>query len=664
MCRSEDLKASPPMFKSASLDRFTRVHPGRPGAHLPARHRRCCSLTGVGRRRRSAAHRPGAGGYAFWTLTEYWLHRVVFHFEPEHGHRRAAALDDPRRPPRPPERPAAARDAAVGQRPARRWSSARLFWLVLGRGRARRVRRRLPGGLPRLRHDPLPRAPPRAAHAGRAASCASCTCATTSRTTSAASASARRTGITCSAPQPRPQAAGRMASSQPSCCRDRERRRQRRPSDEERSSTACPSWPSRGRARAGAAVAQVPGRAGGGAGGHRLRGRRGDRGGRAPRRRALPRGGERKSGGRLGEIVDSNSFLVDVHLLRPRTDGPPLRRPGATGRRPARSSCPPWPFRLRGGSPRRAAAPARRRRFSGCCTATARRCWSARSQPAPDRVVFVARGACRGRRARGLARLRFATGVDEDLRAFHNRFRDDPVIGGRACGAAPALRVRRARAVGGARLGDHRAADRVRARRADPAPADRPARAAAAPRPGCATCRRPPSSPPRVRPSWRPATSPRRARSRCAERRARWPRGACGSTREPRRCAACGRIPGVGRVDDGDARALRAGPLRPRARRATWATSRSWGGCRPATPALAPTRPRCAASSTATASGRAGRRVPAPGRRARAAAIEAELRGGRAPRGRSVCAQRRRDVARRASRAAWCGCRPCRSRPP
>jgi len=25
-----------------------------------------------------------AGGYAFWTLTEYWLHRVVFHFEPDH----------------------------------------------------------------------------------------------------------------------------------------------------------------------------------------------------------------------------------------------------------------------------------------------------------------------------------------------------------------------------------------------------------------------------------------------------------------------------------------------------------------------------------------------------------------------------------------------------
>jgi sterol desaturase/sphingolipid hydroxylase (fatty acid hydroxylase superfamily) len=25
------------------------------------------------------------GGYVFWTFTEYWLHRAVFHFEPEDG---------------------------------------------------------------------------------------------------------------------------------------------------------------------------------------------------------------------------------------------------------------------------------------------------------------------------------------------------------------------------------------------------------------------------------------------------------------------------------------------------------------------------------------------------------------------------------------------------
>ena len=25
------------------------------------------------------------GGYLMWTLFEYWLHRIVFHFEPEEG---------------------------------------------------------------------------------------------------------------------------------------------------------------------------------------------------------------------------------------------------------------------------------------------------------------------------------------------------------------------------------------------------------------------------------------------------------------------------------------------------------------------------------------------------------------------------------------------------
>src|SRR5215210_1162970 len=38
--------------------------------------------------------------------------------------------------------------------------------------------------------------------------------------------------------------------------------------------------------------------------------------------------------------------------------------------------------------------------------------------------------------------MRFATGVDEDLRPFYDRFRDDPVIG-RAVRARPELRVRR-----------------------------------------------------------------------------------------------------------------------------------------------------------------------------------------------------------------------------
>jgi 3-methyladenine DNA glycosylase/8-oxoguanine DNA glycosylase len=61
-------------------------------------------------------------------------------------------------------------------------------------------------------------------------------------------------------------------------------------------------------------------------------------------------------------------------------------------------------------------------------------------QPAGDRVVFVARGATEEGARWGIERLRFTTGVDEDLRAFYDRFRDDPYIG-KAVRTAPGLRV-------------------------------------------------------------------------------------------------------------------------------------------------------------------------------------------------------------------------------
>ena len=84
MRRSEYLKASPPMFQSGLLDRFTRVHPAVPALiYLPV-----IALlfgTGVGRVGALSALGLALGGYAVWTLTEYWLHRVVFHFEPDGG---------------------------------------------------------------------------------------------------------------------------------------------------------------------------------------------------------------------------------------------------------------------------------------------------------------------------------------------------------------------------------------------------------------------------------------------------------------------------------------------------------------------------------------------------------------------------------------------------
>ena len=74
------------MFKSGLLDRFTRVHHAVPVLIFAPGDRRCCSRTGVGRV--GPAHRRSGyvlGGYAVWTLAEYWIHRVIFHFEPEEG---------------------------------------------------------------------------------------------------------------------------------------------------------------------------------------------------------------------------------------------------------------------------------------------------------------------------------------------------------------------------------------------------------------------------------------------------------------------------------------------------------------------------------------------------------------------------------------------------
>ncbi|MEA2312396.1 MAG: dihydroceramide fatty acyl 2-hydroxylase, partial [Solirubrobacteraceae bacterium] len=84
MRRSEYLKASPPMFRSGLLDRLTRVHPAVPVViYLPIIT--VLFATGAGREGFLTALGLALGGYAVWTLTEYWLHRVVFHFEPEKG---------------------------------------------------------------------------------------------------------------------------------------------------------------------------------------------------------------------------------------------------------------------------------------------------------------------------------------------------------------------------------------------------------------------------------------------------------------------------------------------------------------------------------------------------------------------------------------------------
>jgi len=64
------------------------------------------------------------------------------------------------------------------------------------------------------------------------------------------------------------------------------------------------------------------------------------------------------------------------------------------------------------------------------------------AQTAPDRVLLGARAAREDSAEEGIARMRFALGVDDDLRPFHERFRSDPLIGG-AVRAEPTLRIRR-----------------------------------------------------------------------------------------------------------------------------------------------------------------------------------------------------------------------------
>jgi dihydroceramide fatty acyl 2-hydroxylase len=78
------LRASPPMFDSRLLDALSRVHPTVPlFIFAPA----IVALAAWGLERVSVAVTVGlvVGGYAMWTLFEYWLHRIVFHFEPQEG---------------------------------------------------------------------------------------------------------------------------------------------------------------------------------------------------------------------------------------------------------------------------------------------------------------------------------------------------------------------------------------------------------------------------------------------------------------------------------------------------------------------------------------------------------------------------------------------------
>jgi dihydroceramide fatty acyl 2-hydroxylase len=82
--RTDVLRASPPMFESRLLDALSRVHPVVPLIiFVPG----IVLLEAWGSSNVSVPVAIGLliAGYALWTLFEYWLHRLVFHFEPADG---------------------------------------------------------------------------------------------------------------------------------------------------------------------------------------------------------------------------------------------------------------------------------------------------------------------------------------------------------------------------------------------------------------------------------------------------------------------------------------------------------------------------------------------------------------------------------------------------
>ncbi|MGC9221960.1 MAG: sterol desaturase family protein [Solirubrobacteraceae bacterium] len=84
LSRSELLRASPTMFETKWLDRLSRVHHLVPVLiFVPT----VIALLVLGFLNHVGLMAIAwiAAGYVIWTLTEYWLHRAVFHFAPESG---------------------------------------------------------------------------------------------------------------------------------------------------------------------------------------------------------------------------------------------------------------------------------------------------------------------------------------------------------------------------------------------------------------------------------------------------------------------------------------------------------------------------------------------------------------------------------------------------
>ena len=103
---------------------------------------------------------------------------------------------------------------------------------------------------------------------------------------------------------------------------------------------------------------------------------------------------------------------------------------------------PPWPFRLRRQGSLNGLTRVRGQVVTRLLSIEGAPALVRVRQLARDRVLFCAQADARDVAEEAIARMRFATAVDDDLRAFHDRFRFDPLIG-RAVRENPYLRIRR-----------------------------------------------------------------------------------------------------------------------------------------------------------------------------------------------------------------------------
>lgn len=82
--RTARLSASPPLFRSRFLDFFSRIHPVVPALIYGPIVVAAIAYGASQDLSTLAVVALVVAGLAFWTLAEYWLHRKLFHWEPDH----------------------------------------------------------------------------------------------------------------------------------------------------------------------------------------------------------------------------------------------------------------------------------------------------------------------------------------------------------------------------------------------------------------------------------------------------------------------------------------------------------------------------------------------------------------------------------------------------